>query len=80
MTNFLKSIPYEWSTEIELKNPFLCLRGSPKGASKVKGTIKTGQRFVRAGIKRRNTIRGLGSVLGSFVSAARSIWKKLTHR
>ena len=53
---------------------------SPKGASKVKGTIKTGQRFVRAGIKRRNTIRGLGSVLGSFVSAARSIWKKLTHR
>ena len=53
---------------------------SPKGASKVKGTIKTGQRFVRAGIKRRNTIRGLGSVLGSFVSAARSIWKKITHR
>ena len=53
---------------------------SPKGASKVKGTIKTGQRFVRAGIKRRNTIRGLDSVLGSFVSVARSIWKKLTHR
>lgn len=53
---------------------------SPKGASKVKGTIKTGQRLVRAGIKKRNTLRGLGSVLGSFVSAARSIWKKITGR
>ena len=50
---------------------------SKKGASKVKGTIKTGKRFIRAGIKRKNTIRGLGSVFGSVVSATRSIWRKL---
>ena len=53
---------------------------SKKTASKVKGTIKTGQKLIRANRKRINKIKAWGSVLGSIVSTARSIVNKFRRR
>ena len=53
---------------------------SKKTASKVKGTIKTGQKLIRANRKRINKIKAWGSVLGSIVSTVRSIVNKFRRR
>lgn len=53
---------------------------SPKTASKVKGSIKTGQKLIKLNRKRIDRINSVGSVLGSIVSAVRSIVNKFKNR
>ena len=53
---------------------------SPKTASKVKGSIKTGQKLIKLNRKRINRINSVGSVLGSIISAVRSIVNKFKNR
>ena len=53
---------------------------SPKTSSKVKGSIKTGQKLIKLNRKRIDRINSVGSVLGSIVSAVRSIVNKFKNR